>query len=75
VLVQHIRTKQTSLIGRDHLTWQGYFVPVRSMIDGPSQGVRKTAARQAEFDSGGAGQSVREALKMLKQLHVTTSGF
>jgi splicing factor 3B subunit 3 len=23
-----------SLIGRDHLTWQGYFVPVKSTIDG-----------------------------------------
>jgi len=26
--------KQMSLVGRDHLTWQGYFVPVKLTIDG-----------------------------------------
>jgi splicing factor 3B subunit 3 len=25
-LVRHIRTEQTSLIGRDHLAWRGYYL-------------------------------------------------
>jgi splicing factor 3B subunit 3 len=31
---QHIRMEQMNLVGRDHLAWQGYYVPVKSVIDG-----------------------------------------
>jgi len=33
-LEQHIRMEQMSLVGTDHLAWQGCYVPVKSVIDG-----------------------------------------
>jgi splicing factor 3B subunit 3 len=32
-LEQHLRTEQVSLVGRDHLTWRGYYVPVKAVAD------------------------------------------
>jgi splicing factor 3B subunit 3 len=32
-LEQHIHTEQTSLVGRDHLAWRGYYVPVKAVVD------------------------------------------
>ncbi|KAA1471787.1 hypothetical protein DENSPDRAFT_837869 [Dentipellis sp. KUC8613] len=75
-LEQHIRTEQTSLVGRDHLAWRGYYVPVKATVDGdlcemfarlpPS----KQSAIASELD-----RTVNEVLKKLEQLRVTASGF
>ncbi|KAJ3510268.1 hypothetical protein NLJ89_g4774 [Agrocybe chaxingu] len=33
-LEQHMRTEQPSLVGRDQLSWRGYYVPVKAVVDG-----------------------------------------
>ena len=75
-LEQHMRTEQGSLVGRDQLSWRGYYVPVKSVVDGdlcetyarlPSS---KQVAIASELD-----RTVGEVLKKLEQLRVTSSGF
>lgn len=75
-LEQHLRTEQLSLVGRDHLAWRGYYVPVKAVVDGdlcetyaklPGS---KQSAIAVELD-----RTVGEVLKKLEQLRVTASGF
>ncbi|KAJ4475998.1 CPSF A subunit region-domain-containing protein [Lentinula edodes] len=33
-LEQHLRTEQSSLVGRDQLSWRGYYTPVKAVVDG-----------------------------------------
>src|ERR1700685_601274 len=33
-LEQHMRTEQGSLMGCDHLSWRGYYMPVKVVVDG-----------------------------------------
>ncbi|KAL5528100.1 RSE1 [Sanghuangporus sanghuang] len=75
-LEQHMRSEKLSLVGRDHLAWRGYYVPVKSVVDGDlcEQFARLPANKQSsiavELD-----RSVGEVLKKLEQLRVTASGF
>ncbi|OCH91653.1 hypothetical protein OBBRIDRAFT_792005 [Obba rivulosa] len=75
-LEQHMRTEQLSLVGRDHLTWRGYYTPVKAVVDGDlcETFARLPASKQssiaAELD-----RTVGEVLKKLEQLRVTASGF
>jgi len=75
-LEQHMRGEQLSLVGRDQLSWRGYYAPVKAVVDGdlcemfarlPAQ---KQSAIAAELD-----RTVGEVLKKLEQLRVTASGF
>lgn len=75
-LEQHIRTEQGSLVGRDHLSWRGYYVPVKGVVDGDlcetfhllSTDRQRTIA--AELD-----RTVGEVMKKLEQIRVMASGF
>ncbi|GBE87385.1 Pre-mRNA-splicing factor RSE1 [Sparassis crispa] len=75
-LEQHMRSEQLSLVGRDHLAWRGYYVPVKAVVDGDlcEMFVRLPAAKQravaAELD-----RTVGEVLKKLEQLRVMAGGF
>lgn len=75
-LEQHMRTERLSLVGRDHLAWRGYYVPVKSIVDGDlcEMFSRLPGPKQsniaAELD-----RTVGEVLKKLEQLRVTASGF
>jgi splicing factor 3B subunit 3 len=75
-LEQHIRTEQTSLVGRDHLAWRGYYVPVKSVVDGDlcETFARLPPGKQSSI-AGELDRSVGEVLKKLEQLRVTASGF
>ena len=33
-LEQHMRTEQSSLVGKDQLSWRGRYVPVKGVVDG-----------------------------------------
>lgn len=75
-LEQHIRTEQGSIVGRDQLSWRGYYTPVKAIVDGdlcetyarlPTQ---KQSSIALELD-----RSVGEVLKKLEQLRVSASGF
>jgi splicing factor 3B subunit 3 len=77
LLEQHIRGESdVSLTGRDHLSWRGYYVPVKGVIDGDlceMFGQLKLARQKsiaAELD-----QSVGEITRKLESLRVASSGW
>ncbi|KAF9016376.1 hypothetical protein BDZ89DRAFT_1166289 [Hymenopellis radicata] len=75
-LEQHMRTEHSSLVGRDHLSWRGYYTPVKAVVDGDlcetyaSLSTQKQGGIASELD-----RTVGEVLKKLEQMRVTTSGF
>jgi len=75
-LEQHMRTEQLSLVGRDHLSWRGYYVPVKAVVDGDlcEQFARLPPQKQSAI-GGELDRTVGEVLKKLDQLRVTASGF
>jgi len=75
-LEQHMRTEQPSLVGRDQLSWRGYYVPVKAAVDGDlcETYARLTAAKQSAI-ANELDRSVGEVLKKLEQMRVTSSGF
>ncbi len=75
-LEQHLRTEQVSLVGRDHLAWRGYFVPVKAVVDGDlCETYAKLPGSKQSAIAGELDRTVGEVLKKLEQLRVTTSGF
>lgn len=75
-LEQHMRGEQLSVVGRDQLSWRGYYVPVKAVIDGDL--CEKFASLSTPKQSNIAGEldrTVGEVLKKLEQMRVTTSGF
>jgi len=75
-LEQHMRTEQLSLIGRDHLSWRGYYTPVKACVDGDlcEMFARLPATKQSAI-AGELDRTVGEVLKKLDQLRVMASGF
>ena len=75
-LEQHMRTEQLSLVGRDHLAWRGYYVPVKAVVDGDlCESFAKLPANKQSMIAGELDRTVGEVLKKLEQLRVTASGF
>ncbi|OSD06959.1 hypothetical protein PYCCODRAFT_1474347 [Trametes coccinea BRFM310] len=75
-LEQHMRTEQLSLVGRDHLAWRGYYVPVKAVVDGDlCESFAKLPANKQSTIAGELDRTVGEVLKKLEQLRVTASGF
>ncbi|KAI9057487.1 hypothetical protein FKP32DRAFT_1615311 [Trametes sanguinea] len=75
-LEQHMRTEQLSLVGRDHLAWRGYYVPVKAVVDGDlcEMFARLLPHRQSVI-AGELDRTVGEVLKKLEQLRVMAVGF
>jgi splicing factor 3B subunit 3 len=75
-LEQHMRTEQASLVGRDHLSWRGYYTPVKAVVDGDlcETFAQLSGARQSAI-AGELDRTVGEVLKKLEQLRVMSSGF
>ncbi|KAJ6476021.1 CPSF A subunit region-domain-containing protein [Mycena vitilis] len=75
-LEQHMRTEQSSLVGRDQLSFRGYYVPVKGVVDGDlcETFARLPAPKQSNI-AGELDRTVGEVLKKLEQLRTTTSGF
>lgn len=76
LLEQHMRAEGVSLVGRDHLSWRGYYVPVKAVVDGDlceSFGALHVS-RQAAIASA-LDRSVDEVLNKLDQLRAMSSGF
>ena len=76
MLEQHMRTEQSSLVGRDQLSWRGYYVPVEAVVDGDLCETYATlpGMKQMSIASELDG-TVGEVLKKLEHLRVTSSGF
>nr|GAT58591.1 predicted protein [Mycena chlorophos] len=75
-LEQHMRTEQNSLVGRDQLSWRGYYVPVKAVVDGDlcENFARLPAGKQSAI-AGELDRTIGEVLKKLEQLRTTSSGF
>ncbi|KAH7913267.1 CPSF A subunit region-domain-containing protein [Hygrophoropsis aurantiaca] len=75
-LEQHMRTEQGSLVGRDHLSWRGYYTPVKAVVDGDlcETYARLPGSKQSAI-AGELDRTVGEVLKKLEQLRVGASGF
>jgi splicing factor 3B subunit 3 len=75
-LEQHMRTEQLSLVGRDQLSWRGYYVPVKAVVDGDlcEMYARLPGSKQSAI-AGELDRTVGEMLKKLEQLRVNASGF
>ncbi|KAI0786785.1 CPSF A subunit region-domain-containing protein [Abortiporus biennis] len=75
-LEQHMRTEQISLVGRDHLAWRGYYVPVKAVVDGDlCETFARLPANKQSAIAGELDRTVGEVLKKLEQLRVNASGF
>ncbi len=75
-LEQHMRSEQLSLVGRDHLSWRGYYVPVKSVVDGDlCETYAKLPGSKQSSIAGELDRTIGEVLKKLEQLRVTASGF
>lgn len=77
-LEQHMRTEQgqASLVGRDQLSWRGYYVPVKAVVDGDlCETYARLPGTKQQAIAGELDRTVGEVLKKLEQLRVTASGF
>ncbi|KAF5357416.1 hypothetical protein D9758_005852 [Tetrapyrgos nigripes] len=75
-LEQHMRQENSSLVGRDHLTWRGYYTPVKAVVDGDlCETFAQLPTQKQSSISGELDRTVGEVSKKLEQLRVTTSGF
>ena len=75
-LEQHMRTQGLSIVGRDHLSWRGYYVPVKAVIDGDlCEAFAQLPAHKQSSIAEELDRSVGDVLKKLDQLRTTASGF
>ena len=75
-LEQHMRSEQSSLVGRDHLSWRGYYVPVKAVVDGDlCETFAKLPASKQSAIANELDRTVGEVLKKLDSLRTTTCGF
>jgi len=75
-LEQHLRGENQSLIGRDMLSWRGYYTPVKAVVDGDlcERFALLPSNRQSSI-AGELDRTVGEVLKKLEALRVGASGF
>ncbi|KAG8934150.1 pre-mRNA-splicing factor rse1 [Tulasnella sp. 417] len=75
-LEQHLRGENQSLIGRDMLSYRGYYTPVKAVVDGDlcERFALLPPARQSAI-AGELDRTVGEVLKKLESLRVSSSGF
>lgn len=75
-LEQHMRSEQSSLVGRDHMSWRGYYVPVKAVVDGDlcEAFARLPGTKQIAI-AGELDRSVGELPKKLDRLRAISSDF
>jgi splicing factor 3B subunit 3 len=75
-LEQLIRGEQASLVGRDHLSWRGYYVPVKGVVDGDlCETFADLPSERQRMISEELSCTVGEILKKIDQIRVMSSGF
>ncbi|KAJ7471905.1 pre-mRNA-splicing factor RSE1 [Mycena latifolia] len=75
-LEQRIRAEQASLVGRDHLSWRGYYAPIKAVVDGDlCETFIHLSTETQKAISEELGCSVGEILKKVEQIRVMSSGF
>ncbi|KAG8947907.1 pre-mRNA-splicing factor rse1 [Tulasnella sp. 419] len=75
-LEQHMRGEAQSLIGRDMLSYRGYYTPVKAVVDGDlcERFALLPGTRQGSI-AGDLDRTVGEVLKKLEALRVGAAGF
>ncbi|KAG8790078.1 pre-mRNA-splicing factor rse1 [Ceratobasidium sp. 428] len=75
-LEQHMRSEHASLVGRDHLAYRGYYVPVKAVVDGDlCERFAMLPSGKQKSIAGELDRTVGEVLKKLEGLRVAGSGF
>ncbi|KAJ7485181.1 CPSF A subunit region-domain-containing protein [Mycena galericulata] len=75
-LEQHIRAAQTSLVGRDHLSWRGYYAPVKRVIDGDlCESFSRLLPEKRRAIAGELNYTVGEVLKKVEQIRMLAGIF
>lgn len=68
-LEMHIRSLNTSLVGRDHLAYRGYYAPVKAVVDGDlCESFNMLPYPQQQAIAADLDRNVGEVLKKLEQL-------
>lgn len=74
-LKQHMRAQNISLVGRDHLAYRGYYVPVKATIDGDlCEAFNTLPYPKQQSIAADLDRTVGEVLKKLEQMR-TSSAF
>ncbi|KAJ7117934.1 CPSF A subunit region-domain-containing protein [Mycena crocata] len=75
-LEQHMRKETTSLVGRDHLSWRGYYAPVKAVVDGDLCELFSNLPRETQrLISVDLNRTAEEVAKKVEQLRILSSGF
>ncbi|KDQ52575.1 hypothetical protein JAAARDRAFT_73058 [Jaapia argillacea MUCL 33604] len=75
-LEQHMRARFVSPIGRDHLSWRGYYTPVKAVVDGDLCEVfSQLPYSQKAAIAGELDRTVSDVLKKLEQIRIGACGF
>lgn len=70
---QHIRSLNTSLVGRDHLAYRGYYAPVKGVVDGDlCDSFNLLPYPQQQAIAADLDRNVGEVLKKLEQLRTSS---
>lgn len=69
-------TEQAILVGRDHLSWRGYYAPIKAVVDGDlCETFARLPAETQRVIAGEMGYTVGEVSKKIEQMRVMASGF
>ncbi|GMK57012.1 hypothetical protein CspeluHIS016_0308520 [Cutaneotrichosporon spelunceum] len=72
-LEMHIRSLNTSLVGRDHLAYRGYYAPVKAVVDGDlCDSFNLLPYPQQQAIAADLDRNVGEVLKKLEQLRTSS---
>ncbi|KAJ7119578.1 mono-functional DNA-alkylating methyl methanesulfonate N-term-domain-containing protein [Mycena epipterygia] len=65
-----------SLVGRDHLSWRGYYTPVKAVVDEDlCETFARLPAETQRVIAGELGCTVGEVLQKIEQMRIMASGF
>jgi len=72
---QHMRSQDISLVGRDHLAYRGYYVPIKATVDGDlCEAFNTLPYAKQQTIAADLDRNVGEVLKKLEQMR-TSSAF
>lgn len=75
-LEMHMRSESSSLVGRDHLAYRGYYVPQKAVIDGDLCESYANMPQQKQANvAQELGRSIGEVLKKVDSIRIASSGW
>lgn len=75
-LEMHMRGESSSLVGRDHLAYRGYYVPQKAVIDGDLCEAYANLPQQKQANvAEELGRSIGEVMKKIDSIRIASSGW